>query len=382
VSIDGGAQWAQYKGGDFPNVAVRDIVVHPTKSDLILATHGRGIWIIDDISALRELTSEVLAKDVAFLKSRPVQQRIDASGGSAEGDATFVGPNPPNAVSITYYQKKRHIFGRMKIEVFDGDGKLMDTLPAKSRRGISRVEWSMRLKPPRVPPAASVAFGASKGVRVVPGVYTVKMTRGKETFATEINITLDHRAKYTVEDRKLQFQAVMRVYDLLRDMSFAVDRINGVRESLLDRSDRVKPDDGLRRRLEELAARADDIRKKIVATKEGGSVTGEERIREKAAQLYSALADYEGRPADYYVSRIDSLKRELGDVTREFDAFAAKNLLGVNVSLAAKRLKPIRVLTLQQWSTRNTESEGGVGSMQLKSLLPLGHAAAFSRAQR
>src|SRR5205823_10299044 len=116
VSIDGGVQWAQYKGRDFPDVAVRDIVVHPAKSDLILATHGRGIWIVDDISPLRELTSEVLAKNAAFLKSGPVQQRIDASGGSAEGDAAFLGPNPPNAVWITYYQRKRHIFGRMKIE--------------------------------------------------------------------------------------------------------------------------------------------------------------------------------------------------------------------------------------------------------------------------
>jgi photosystem II stability/assembly factor-like uncharacterized protein len=383
VSIDGGAHWAQYKGGDFPDVAVRDIVVHPAKSDLILATHGRGIWIVDDIGPLRELTSEVLAKDAAFLKSGPVQQRIDASGGSAEGDAAFLGPNPPNAVWITYYQKKRHIFGRMKVEVLDRQGKLMDTVPAKSRRGISRLEWSMRLKAPRVPPAASVAFGASRGVRVLPGVYTVKMTRGKETFTTEVNLTLDERAKYTVEDRKLQFQAVMRAYDLLREMSFAVDRINGVHQALLDRSDRVKPDDGLRGRLQELASRADYIRKKIVATKEGGAVTGEERIREKAAQLYSALADYEGRPADYYLSRIDSLKRELADVTREFDAFAGKDLLNVNASLTAKRLKPINVLTLQQWNSTNAESEGGVGSgMQLNSLLPFAHAAAFSKAQR
>jgi hypothetical protein len=175
----------------------------------------------------------------------------------------------------------------------------------------------------------------------------------------------------------------MRAYDLLRDMTFAVDRINAVHEALLDRSDRVKPDDSLGRRLQELAARADDIRKKIVATKEGGAITGEERIREKAAQLYGALADYEGRPADYYLSRIDSLKRELADVTREFDAFAAKDLLDLNASLTAEQLKPIKVLTLQQWNTNNAESEGGVASsMRLNSLLTLAHAAAFSEAQR
>src|SRR6202030_2703247 len=91
----------------------------------------------------------------------------------------FAGPNPPDAAVITYYQKKRHIFGKMKIEILDAQGKLVDTLPPNNRRGISRVDWPMRLKAPRVPPAASAAFEASQGPRVLPGTYTVKMTRGK-----------------------------------------------------------------------------------------------------------------------------------------------------------------------------------------------------------
>ena len=146
VSIDGGTQWAQYKGADFPNVAVRDIVVHPRESDLILGTHGRGIWIIDDITPLRNLTQDTLAKDAVFLQGRNTQQRLLAQGGWPDGDGTFVGPNPPDAALITYYQKKRHVYGRMKIEVFDSTGKLVDTLPANSRLGISRVQWSMRMK--------------------------------------------------------------------------------------------------------------------------------------------------------------------------------------------------------------------------------------------
>src|SRR5471032_2865722 len=63
VSIDGGQQWAQYKGGQLPNVAVRDLVIHPRDNDLVIATHGRGIWIVDDIAPLRALTPAVLASD-------------------------------------------------------------------------------------------------------------------------------------------------------------------------------------------------------------------------------------------------------------------------------------------------------------------------------
>src|SRR2546426_5023486 len=78
VSLDGGKQWAQYKGADFPNVAVRDLAIHPRDHDLVIATHGRGIWIVDDITPLRELTPETLAKEAAFIEARPTVQRIPA----------------------------------------------------------------------------------------------------------------------------------------------------------------------------------------------------------------------------------------------------------------------------------------------------------------
>ena len=148
ISLDGGQHWAQYKGGDLPNVAVRDLAVHPRESDLVIATHGRGIWIIDDISPLRQLTPGILAKEAVFLQGKTPQQgrALIAGGGWSEGDGAFAGRNPADAAVITYYQLKRHIFGRMKIEVLDSQGKLVDTLPANSRRGISRVEWSMRME--------------------------------------------------------------------------------------------------------------------------------------------------------------------------------------------------------------------------------------------
>src|SRR5437879_13740098 len=67
ISVDGGEHWAQYKGSNFPAVAVRDIVVQPRSSDLVLATHGRGIWIIDDISSLRSRTPDVMREAAAFV---------------------------------------------------------------------------------------------------------------------------------------------------------------------------------------------------------------------------------------------------------------------------------------------------------------------------
>jgi hypothetical protein len=334
-------------------------VVHPRESDLILATHGRGIWIINDISPLRQLTPDILAKDAVFLQGKTPQQRLLANGGWSEGDGVFRGDNPPDAAIITYYQQKRHIFGRMKIEVLDDQGKLVDTLPANSRRGISRVEWSMRLKAPTVPPAASASFGAAFGPRVLPGTYTIKMTRGGETYSTQLNVKLDPRATYTAADRKLELDAAMRVHALLGDLSFDVARISGVRDSLLGRAAKLGKSDPLSKQLGDLAQKVDDIRKEIVATKEGGAITGEERLREKSASLYGALVFNEGRPADYYMTRIDSLIHERKDVVDKFDAFAAKDLKAVNVSLGAKKLEAVQPLTRDAWEKANAASEGG-----------------------
>src|SRR5207302_8455978 len=74
VSVDDGKSWAQFKGNHFPAVAVRDLAIQPRDNDLVLATHGRGIWIIDDITPLRALAPDLLKQEVAFVSARPVQQ--------------------------------------------------------------------------------------------------------------------------------------------------------------------------------------------------------------------------------------------------------------------------------------------------------------------
>jgi hypothetical protein len=185
------------------------------------------------------------------------------------------------------------------------------------------------------------------------------MTRGQDAYTTTIQVGVDPRAAYSAADRKLQFDASMRVYALLADLTFDVDRINGVRDALAERAGRLSENDALRNQLTSLAAKADEIRKKIVATKEGGAITGEERIREKTSQLYGALVFYEGRPADYYVARIASLGHERKDVSDEFEAFVANDLAAANSSLAAKKLDPIHPPTREQWEKTNADGDSG-----------------------
>jgi photosystem II stability/assembly factor-like uncharacterized protein len=336
VSIDGGKAWAQFKGSHFPAVAVRDLAVHPRDHDLVLATHGRGIWIIDDITPWRALSPELLTQEAAFVSARPVQQRIDANGGWPGGAATFVGPNPPEAAAITYYQRSRHLFGKLKLEVLDPSGRVVDDLPASKRPGLNRVFWSMHEKPPRVPPAVQIAGAGTRGPRLLPGVYTVRMTKGGKVSETKLTVGLDRRAKFNEADRKAQFDAAMKVHALFGDESALMDRILFLRGAVKKTAGALPEGDELRKPVSDFDAKIDAVRKQIVATTEGGAITGEERLREHTDQLYGAILAYEGKPGDYQIANIDALRKELDDVTKEFEQLVTKDLPALNDALKAK----------------------------------------------
>ncbi|MCU1283620.1 MAG: sialidase, partial [bacterium] len=363
VSVDGGEAWAQFKGNHFPAVAVRDLAIQPRENDLVLATHGRGIWIVDDITPLRALTSDLMSQEVAFVSARPVQQRIEGNGGWANGDAAFVGDNPPDAAVITYYQRSRHLFGKLKLEVLDASGRVIDELPASKRPGLNRVIWSMREKPPRVPPAAQIAQAGIRGPRLVPGVYSVRLTKAGKVYETKLAAGLDRRVKFSEADRKLQFEAAMKVHALFGNESALMDRILFWRGELGKGAAALPEGDPLRRNVIDFDGKVDVVRKKIVATTEGGAITGEERLREHTDQLYGAILSYEGKPGEYQTAYIDALKHELDDVTKEFEQLVAKELPSLNESLKSKGQQLIAIPPSEVALNDETTSSGG-GSNQ------------------
>ena len=370
ISLDGGKGWAQFKGGDMPDVAVRDIALQPQKDDLVLATHGRGIWIIDDISPLRGLNPDTMTATSTFLQGRPAVQAIQGNGGWAEGDATYVGPNPQssNGMVITYYQKSRHVFGKLKLDVLDDKGEVLTTLPASIRKGINRVVWDMHAAPPRVPTAAQIAFSSTQGPRVPPGVYTVRLTDNGKVSEEKISVGLDPRDTFSVADRQAQYDAVLKARDLFNRMSDLVDSIRGLQAAALQRAQGLPDGDPVKAQLMALVDHAQDERKLIVATKEGGAITGEIRIRENADDVYGALMSYEGAPAKYQVDRVASLSRELDDVQTSFDALKAKALPGVNDALTKKGLKPITAEGMKQALLDNLPNPFDVAAAQAAAL--------------
>jgi photosystem II stability/assembly factor-like uncharacterized protein len=343
VSVDGGAHWAQFKGGHFPAVAVRDLAVQPRDSDLILATHGRGIWVVDDITPLRHLTPELMAQDAAFVSARPVQQRIEAQGGWVNGAAAFVGDNPLNGAVITYYQRTRQLFGKLKIEVLDANGNVIDELQASTRRGLNRVLWTMHRQAPHVPPAVQLAFAGTQGPRVPPGTYTVRMLKNGKTYDTLLTVGLDRRVKWTVADRQAQYDAAMKVYTLFNGESTLFARIAGLREQVAAANKARPATDPLQKKLSAFDGELDALRKRIVATTEGGAITGEERLREHTDQLYGAINSWDGPPAHYQLDNIAALRGELGDISASFDKLTSSQLPALNKALSGSGAQPLAV---------------------------------------
>jgi photosystem II stability/assembly factor-like uncharacterized protein len=354
ISIDAGANWAQFKGGNFPAVAVRDLAIQERDGDLVIATHGRGIWIIDDLTALRALTPKVLASEVSFLPVRPAQQRILAEGGWPEGDASFAGENPAPGALISYYQKTRHVFGRLKLDILDPSGRVIDTLPAAKRKGINRVVWSMQAPPPRVPTAAQPADAGRQGPRLLPGDYTVRLTKAGKQYETRLAVTLDRRAKFNLDDRKLQFAGAMRAHALFGRMTDLAERLAGLKALAESRKGAPQLSGQTLAQIEKFTNQADLLRKEIVATKEGGAITGEERLREHLDDVYGALLSFEGRPGDYQVARIATLERELAQLEDRTKALVDQDLPALNEALKREQLEPLTAQAAARLGAQNS----------------------------
>jgi len=169
VSFTGGNQWVRLHLKNLPPVAVRDITIHPRENDLILGTHGRSIWILDDASPLQQVTADVLAQSAYLFGMRPAM-RFDGGGGRGGGggigmggNKPFAGPNPPYGAPITYYLKDR---GAAKIEILDGAGRLVRDLGAVPQdAGLNRVTWDLRYQGPHVRRAPDPEAAESGGGR-------------------------------------------------------------------------------------------------------------------------------------------------------------------------------------------------------------------------
>jgi photosystem II stability/assembly factor-like uncharacterized protein len=355
LSIDGGAHWAQFKG-NLPNVAVRDIAIQPRESDLLLATHGRGIYILDDLTALRALTPELLAKDLVMLPSRPSMLALPAGEQRFDGDSEFQGRTLPEAAAINYYQRKRHIFGDLKLDVYDAKGQFITSLQGDKRKGLNRMQWPERAKPPKMPPAAGLVENQYVffGPQEPEGTYTVKLTKGKEVYSSEVKLIPDPRSKTTAADRDLQHKVVTELYDMLAQLTYIVDASSELREQAKQRIalPAAGSDAGLNGQLNALVKKLEDFRSTLVAIKEGGMITGEKKLRENLGELYGAVNGYSGRPTQSQVESTSLYQKKLAEAGAQFQSIVATQLPALNSRLQGKSVEVLKATSREDWDKK------------------------------
>ena len=352
ISIDGGANWAEFND-KIPRVPVRDVFIHPRDNDVIIATHGRSLYVIDDVTPIRALTPAILDKDFSILPSRPSVIALPAEEQRADGDTDYRGTPVPDSVIVTYFQKKRHIFGELKVELFDSTGKLVTSTAGDKRRGVVRVELPLRVPPPKVPPAATLVEQpfAFFGPFIPEGTYTVKVTKGKETLTSTIKVVTDPRAKSTPPDRALQRQTALKLYGMRERLAYLVAAMTNVRDQAKDRATKAQ-DTALKQQLADLQKKVEDFRTSLLAVKEGGAITGERKLNEYIGELYGAVNGYEGKPTQQQVDRMNALNTQLEEVAKKFQALSTGEVSTVNSSLQKASLQPVTILTETDWRKR------------------------------
>ena len=159
VSFDRGTKWERMKNG-LPTVPVFDVQIHPREHDLILGTHGRSIWIMDDITPLEEMSDSVASAEVHLFGMRTGSWHV-ANFKSFTGTREFLAANPPYGVIVDYNLKSK-IEGRnpVRITISDKAGNKIRELTGPGEAGINRVNWDLRYDPPIVPAGAGGRGGS------------------------------------------------------------------------------------------------------------------------------------------------------------------------------------------------------------------------------
>ncbi len=313
ATVDGGTNWFRMKNKIPEYVLARDIQIHPATNDLVIATHGRGIIIVDDISPMRSLTKDIVEKDVYLFPNTAILLS-DGKFGSAGFPSTggWVGPNPISIPPIQYYLKDRVTNEDVKVEIYDKDGKLVQSIPGSKRKGINKVSWNLRMKPPKVASGGTkIDFGGFLAPMVLPGDYTVKLKVGNKEYSQPLKAVHDEKNKeFSLADRQLQFKTSMQLYKMHEDLAAVVDDINEKQKMIKDNLDKVK-DSATKKLMIEYNTKLEDQRSQLLATKQKSIFADEEKLREKITDVYSAVAGQEAAPSNLQVQRAGLLEKDV-----------------------------------------------------------------------
>lgn len=259
-SLDDGEKWLPLRN-NLPPAPVRWLTIQEHFGDLVLSTYGRGFWIMDDISPLRQINNDVLASECHVFKPRPVY-RFQRSGRFSQSMAGDYYQNPPRGAAINYYLKKAPP-GNVKINILDANQSLVNSFSGSKHTGINRIYWNLRHQDSpkielRTPPLGhpGLAYGPESirynkkgwreldvegsgpdGPMAAPGTYTVIIEFGGEQYQQELAVLKDPKSPAAVEDIREQIDLALKIQDRVTDLVKMGNSIEWIRKQIADLHD-------------------------------------------------------------------------------------------------------------------------------------------------
>ena len=373
-SVDGGEQWVALDSG-LPAVPVDDIRIHPRENDLVLGTHGRGIYIMEDIAPLEGLTAEVLAAGAHLF---PVRRATLYNPYTPQGwtPGVYVSPNPPAGALIRYYVGEAGAgggvvaaspdgnggggdadgegapadgSGQPKITILDDGGEVVREFAGPGAAGIQQVRWDLRIEPPYTPSGPPQQFdggfggGQARGPRVLPGTYTVRLEAAGRTQEEEVVVRLDPRVEMSRADLEARQAALMSAWDLAGPVYEAGRAVQRVTTRLMEVSALLREQEETPEELsEEVSGLLEEARElgrdinQAAAGARGANAIGSSSTRPTADQLWQLDQAWEKVPP--LIERLNEIVAdEMPALYRQLDEQGIRPDPGETVTMPVRR---------------------------------------------
>ncbi|HKP27913.1 MAG TPA: hypothetical protein VJU15_00825, partial [Gemmatimonadales bacterium] len=340
VSTNRGGHWERVKG-NLPTVPIYEITLHPRENDMILATHGRAIWVLDDLSPFQEFGKSQQADAFVFPVEPGVQWSLaEDRMREFEGDRRFLGANPSPGTAITWRLKTKADSARLVIK--DAGGNVIreykgDAMKNRLGAGINTVQWDLRVEPLPTPPGGGEGgfFGPSlDGPQVIPGDYRATLVvNGKDAGATTVTVRGDPEITISDADRKARFDALTEIHALHGRLTKAVevakamnDQQNGLKTVLADTS---KVPANIRAAVDSLKKAMEPLRSKL------GLSSGEpftfdpevfrKNINFKLGGVKGGLMGATMKPTETQMRQLADLREEIPALVNEVNAMVPRH---------------------------------------------------------
>jgi len=349
ISLDQGTSWKRFENGMPNNVGVRMMAIQPRESALVVATHGRGIYIIEGIDILRQVTPKIAGETLAFLDTKDAYFRYFQLSDPFGGAGNFRGANPDNSAKVAYYMRKRHTFGKMSAELYDDKGKFIKELPAGKSAGINIVTVPVFLPLPKSAPTKNrMALGGSLSPPTLPeGTYNLKVKKGKQTYETTFNLKADPKTQYSAVDRKLGHDTQMELYNMTEQLAYIYDALGMMHTQANELRLKTK-----KKRLTEdlsfFATNTQKLKESLVSLEGDFYVDESSSLREDISTLALGISGYPGKPTNGQLDKLKELQERLAEVQRQFDAFRTQ-MQSINELVEKQELAKIELKTFEEF---------------------------------